>query len=190
MQGQATRLLFAACAALLLAGPAMAQQPQCRPGVVPDQSAGCTPGDTASTDEDEVCSRTAEGTYSQRHRLSQTPAVKQQVLSRYGVPWSARAHYEDDHDVPLCLGGSDSVTNRWPQPRDGEWSSALKDKLEALACHKVCVTHEVMLQDAQAWFRAPADWREAYCREIGGTPCPSLVGKAPLMRFPTNGVPN
>lgn len=136
-----------------------------------------TPGEFASTDVNDVCS-TKGGTYSQRHRLTQTPAVKKRVLANYNVPWSQRARYEDDHDGPLCLGGADTVGtgdsrhgNRWPQPRFGTWNAALKDKLEAFACRQVCHAHPpIPLNVAQGWFKT--DWRIAYCKYFLGPPCP------------------
>ena len=145
-------------AAVLLSSAAWAQQ--CQPGPIPDQSPWCTPGMVASYDQADVCSHVG-GTYSRRHRLSQNPETKREVLSRYGVSMSDARLYEDDHDIPLCLGGSDSVQNRWPQPRNGVWTSAQKDELEAFACREVCEGH-VSLGRAQAWFLAPADWRQAY----------------------------
>lgn len=133
----------------------------CEQGVVPDQSPGCTPGLAASTDITDICSHEG-GTYSQRHRLNQNPETKREVLERYSVPWKARSAYEDDHDVPLCLGGSDSIQNRWPQPRDGKWNAGQKDKLEALMCRLVC-QGKATVDGAQAVFLAPADWRAGYC---------------------------
>lgn len=44
-------------------------------------------------------------------------------FARYGLPWSERSRYEDDHLVPLCLGGSDTMANRWPELRWGEWNA-------------------------------------------------------------------
>lgn len=141
----------ATCGALVLA-----QEPPSRE--VPDPA--ITPGMVASTDHADVCSH-AGGTYSQRHRLSQTPETKQHVMAAYNVPWATRGRYEDDHIIPLCLGGSDDVRNRWPQPRkETTWKAADKDRLEAEACRQVCSGH-VSLSEAQGWFMP--DWRKAYC---------------------------
>jgi hypothetical protein len=72
------------------------------------------------------------------HRLTQNEQTKQLVMQNSGVAWKDRAHFEDDHFAPLCLGGSDSVNNRWAQPRFGTWNAAVKDHLEATACEMVC----------------------------------------------------
>jgi hypothetical protein len=132
-----------------------------------------TRGEVATSDKAEIC-RWVDGlSYSQNHRLSQNPETKRQVLARYGVAWSERADFEDDHDVPLCLGGSDSIANRWPQPRVGVWNSAKKDDLEAVACRQVC-DGEVRLETAQGWFLAPADWRVAYCEHFSDPACAEI----------------
>jgi len=68
--------------------------------------------------------------------------------------------------VPLCLGGADSVSNRWPEPRRGTWSAYVKDELEGYACRAVCAGR-LNLDEAQGWFLAPADWRDAYRRIFG-----------------------
>ena len=153
-----------ACA--LLSPAAHAQQ--CKLGPIPDQSPGCTPGMVATTDVADVCSHDG-GSYSVRHRLSQNPETKREVLAKYGLSMSDARLVEDDHDIPLCLGGSDNIANRWPQPRDGEWKSGQKDELEAFACREVCHGH-VPLATAQGWFLAPSDWRAAYGLMKAGHP--------------------
>lgn len=152
------RTLSISIAAVLFATTAQAQQ--CKLGPIPDQSAGRTPGMVATTDVADVCSRDG-GSYSVRHRLSQNPETKREVLAKYGLSMSDARQVEDDHNIPLCLGGSDDVANRWPQPRDGEWTSDQKDELEAFACREVC-HGRTTLAAAQGWFLAPADWRVAY----------------------------
>lgn len=154
--------LFLLC--IVYHNPVLAQQ--CKLGVIPDQSVDCTPGKFETNDINQICGRTSGGTYSQTHRLSQTPETKHQVMSRYGVPWGDRSKYEDDHDGPLCLGGSDSIANRWPQTRSGDWPASKKDRLETESCKMVCAG-QVSVDEAQSWFLAPADWRIAYCKQIG-----------------------
>src|SRR5215472_9771699 len=113
-------------------------------------------GEVASTDVNDICAGKGlyrnvphpGGTYSQRHRLSQNEAVKRQVMANSGVPFKDKAHFEDDHFAPLCLGGSDSINNRWTQPRFGTWNAAKKDQLEGASCDMVC-KGEAQLKDAQ-----------------------------------------
>lgn len=86
---------------------------------------------------------------------------KKQVLERYGHSWSERDQFEIDHLVPLCLGGSNSVENLWPQPYAGNWNARVKDRLERDILAKV--RHgEIPLQQAQDAFAQ--DWLGYYQR--------------------------
>jgi len=44
-------------------------------------------------------------------------AQRKADFARYNVPWADRHDYEDDHLLPLCLGGADVAENLWPEPR-------------------------------------------------------------------------
>lgn len=60
-----------------------------------------------------------------------TTAMKKKVLAKYGVPWAQRGLYEVDHLVPLCLGGSNDLSNLWAE----SWPHAKrKDVLEKRLC--------------------------------------------------------
>lgn len=147
---------------LILAGVALAAE--CQQGDIPDDH--CTPGVVASTDPVDVCGIIDGQTYSQRHR--QTSAeMKAEVRRRYGM---ARCG-EIDHRLPLALGGADTVENLWCQPGEGTWPYRLKDKLEVTVWRQVCHEHSKTLSEGQAIFLEP-DWRDEYCQEIGGAPCP------------------
>ena len=128
----AAPLIIAAFAASLLLTAAAAGAAD-----LPDQSS--TPGAVASTDIAEICESDGEpgSAYSRAHR-SMNEVARRADFARYGIPWSERGRYEDDHLVPLCLGGADTTANRWPQPRWGEWNAYQKDDLEGYACRTVC----------------------------------------------------
>ena len=157
--------LFSACllVALLLAVPldgAARPGPEVR--VRPDRH--LTPGATRSTREDEVCST---------RRTSQFRGIggisKATVLARYGLPRSVSYFYEDDHLIPLELGGSDSIENRWPQPWRGSWSAKVKDRLENRLRFLVCEargSRHLALSEAQA--AIATDWIAAYRRYMTG----------------------
>lgn len=117
----------------------------------------------ASTSQVEVCSVVGGKTYSQRHRLSQTSEAKKKIFEEYGIPYSYHKYYEDDHDLELALGGSDSLRNRWPEPEFGTWNAKVKDRLERRAWYRVCKLHNLTLSQAQSWFLT--DWRQSYCKE-------------------------
>jgi hypothetical protein len=76
--------------------------------------------------------------------------------------------YEEDHLVPLDLGGAPyDPRNLWPEPRvtpDG-WNADLKDELEAVLSRQVC-SGRVPLAEAQA--AIAADWTAAYNRFVVG----------------------
>jgi hypothetical protein len=59
-------------------------------------------------------------------------AEKQKVADEYGhLPKSQWSNYEFDHLVPLCAGGSNDITNLWPQPLD---QAKVKDQIEDEVC--------------------------------------------------------
>lgn len=48
-------------------------------------------------------------------------------------------HYEEDLLIPRALGGTDSLSNLWPQPKFGKWNAAVKNKLEKSLRRRVCL---------------------------------------------------
>lgn len=77
------------------------------------------------------------------------------AMWRYGIPRASWRLYELDHRIPLCLDGSNDLTNLWPQPKA---EAARKDDLEIKLCREVD-DGAIALHDAQAVFFG--DWREA-----------------------------
>jgi len=74
--------------------------------------------------------------------------------------------YQEDHLVPLCVGGAPrDPDNLWPQPLNGRWSAAVKDQLESSVCRQVC-RGDITLKQGQAIF-LQADWIQAYLRFFG-----------------------
>lgn len=92
-----------------------------------------------------------------------TPDVKRRVYAVYGVKTHRPGDYEIDHLVPLELGGSNAVTNLWPQPyqgaRNAHQKDALEDRLHWLVCHG-----GLALGEAQRVI--VADWWAAYLRYV------------------------
>jgi hypothetical protein len=96
-----------------------------------------------------------------------TYRLKREQIREYGYADHRLGHYEEDHLIPLDLGGAPrDPRNLWPEPRyptDG-WSADRKDELEAVLVRLVC-SGSVPLEEArQAIAR---DWREAYRRYVG-----------------------
>lgn len=77
--------------------------------------------------------------------------------------------YEEDHLIPLILGGAPKAKeNLWPQPRTGICSAATKDVEERHLGKLVC-QGVVSLKDAQE--AIALDWVEAYNTYVGPLVC-------------------
>jgi hypothetical protein len=70
-----------------------------------------------------------------------THALKRQQIREFGYADRHLGAYEEDHLVPLGLGGAPyDPRNLWPEPRattDG-WNADVKDELEAVLVRRVC----------------------------------------------------
>jgi hypothetical protein len=87
------------------------------------------------------------------------------VYARYGVAYIAYRH-EVDHLVSLEVGGSNAVTNLWPEPYAGRWGARTKDVLENVLHDLVC-TGRLSLRHAQ--HIEARNWVRAYRLYVGGT---------------------
>jgi hypothetical protein len=143
--------------------PAFAEDEHIRPdpSLTPGQS---FPGVTAA----QIC----EPGYSSSVRHV-TAAVRRQAFANYGLSGnhtgycSAEQGCELDHLVSLELGGSNDVSNLWPEPYDGPWNAHIKDKLEN-RLHKLVCDGSISLPEAQRL--EATDWIAAYKRFVGGDP--------------------
>ena len=59
------------------------------------------------------------------------------MYARYGIAHVPYQH-EVDHLVSLEVGGSNAVTNLWPEPYAGRWGARTKDVLENRLHDLVC----------------------------------------------------
>jgi hypothetical protein len=84
-----------------------------------------------------------------------TDALKRQQIAERHLP-GIPADYEEDHLVPLELGGAPrDRRNLWPQP----WPEAKrKDRLEA-AYHRAVCAGRMTLSDARRMVVDPRKWR-------------------------------
>jgi hypothetical protein len=79
-----------------------------------------------------------------------TNALKAEQIKAYGYSDTNLADYEEDHLIPLELGGHPTdPRNLWPEPRTGAHPAAAKDRLENALHTKVC-TAVMTLAAAQA----------------------------------------
>lgn len=139
------------------------QRPACftrAHGMLPDPA--CTPGSVGlDPNKPGVRAVVCSVGFQERHRPSGTERAKTAAMAAYHVPAADRPRTEYDHLVPLSLGGSNDVTNLWPQvsdlPNAGVRNS--KDKVENHVLGAVCGTGQVDLAKAQ--LAMALDWTGA-----------------------------
>jgi hypothetical protein len=101
-----------------------------------------------------------------RPPASYTNKLKKRQMRQYGYSDLNTKDYEEDHLIPLGIGGNPSdQDNLWPQPRNSEWNAAKKDELEFMLYRMVC-KNEIPLKEAQA--AIASNWIEAYKKYVNG----------------------
>ena len=89
-----------------------------------------------------------------------TNRLKREQIRQYRYSDKDPRNYEQDHLIPLSIGGNPSdPRNMWPQPRAGEWSAEQKNDLEFVVYKMVC-NGDIDL--AQAQEKIARDWTAAY----------------------------
>lgn len=112
-------------------------------GALPDQA--CTPGAViASATKAQICT---PGYAKQVRNVSR--AEKQQVYDEYGITRHQPGQYEVDHLVSLELGGSNDISNLWPEAANPTPGFHQKDMVENYLHDQVC-RGAVPLAQAQA----------------------------------------
>ena len=101
-----------------------------------------------------------------RPPVSYTDNLKIQQIKQYGYSDTNTADYEEDHLIPLGVGGDPKdPKNLWPQPRNTTpYNASTKDTLED-KLHKLVCTGEVPLDIARQAFAT--DWVAAYRQYVG-----------------------
>jgi len=103
-----------------------------------------------------------------RPPVSYTNRLKySQLDSGYNYRGDTSAHdYEEDHLVPLEVGGSpSSVKNLWPQPWLVTWNAGKKDQLEN-KMHSLVCSGSISLAAAQRVFMS--NWIAGYQKYVAG----------------------
>jgi hypothetical protein len=91
-----------------------------------------------------------------------TNKLKRRQIQEYGLHDTNPKDYEEDHLIPLSVGGHPTdPRNLWPQSRKSEWNAERKDQLEFALYRAVC-RGEIGLQEARQAFAG--NWIEAYKR--------------------------
>ncbi len=126
-------------------------------GPYPDPN--CTPGATLPATSDEVC----KSGYSKTVRNVAT-ATKNQVFANYGIASHKAGEYEVDHFISLELGGSNDISNLWPEPAEPRPGFHEKDKVENYLHAQVC-SGAMTLEEAQK--AISTDWIAVYNQMTG-----------------------
>jgi hypothetical protein len=122
-----------------------------------------TPGETnkdvtQSTIGETICVK--GWTRKVRPPSSYTNALKKSQIRAYRYADTKPADYEEDHLIPLELGGNPvDPRNLWPQPRNGQWNAAKKDILENTLKAMVC---DGRMSLATARVIISGNWVQAY----------------------------
>ena len=91
-----------------------------------------TPGSVITRAANQFC----QSGWASKHRHV-TKAMRLRVAKRYHVRYTPKL-YETDHLIPLELGGSNKITNLWPEPYRRTWGARRKDRLENTLHNLVC----------------------------------------------------
>jgi hypothetical protein len=115
----------------------------------------CTPGDIIPTaNKDQIC----QPGYSSSVRNVPT-SVKDKAYAEYGITQHSTGEYEVDHLVSLELGGSNDISNLWPEAASPQPGFHEKDKVENYLHDQVC-NGSVPLDQAQR--EIAANWLAVY----------------------------
>ena len=119
------------------------QDPDCTPGAIfPDVTA------------QQVC----QSGYASSVR-NVTTSTKDKVYAEYGIASHAPGQYEVDHLVSLELGGSNDISNLWPEAASPTPGFHQKDSVENYLHSQVC-SGAVSLQQAQV--EIATNWLQVY----------------------------
>jgi hypothetical protein len=155
--------ILAPVMATLASGLALAQ------GALPDPAR--TPGAVNSEVTQETIGATicVRGwTRTIRPPAQYTSALKRQQIRAWGYENQRMTEYEEDHLIPLGIGGAPyDEDNLWPQPlvTADSWDAVHKDRLESVLNRLVC-SGRLSLAEAQA--AIADDWTVAYVRYVLG----------------------
>lgn len=113
-------------------------------------------------------SKTTVCTTSTKGRRSVDSSMRKEVFEEYGLSYpQPSGMYEVDHFIPLELGGSNDLTNLWPQPADPMPGFHQKDCVEDYLHAQVCKLGSMSLADAQR--EIVSDWLMVFNTKAKGS---------------------
>jgi len=138
-------------------------------GGLPDRT--CTPGATdPAVNQSDIQSTICVSGWTETIRPNETYTenLKYYSIKDYGYNDTYLSDYEEDHLIPLELGGSPtSVYNLWAQPHYGTWNSFVKDDLEDYLNAQVCDGKMSLVQAQQD---IASNWVYYYQQFISANP--------------------
>ena len=121
------------------------------------QDSACTPGAfLPNATKTDVCT---SGYAKSVRNVPQSE--KNQVYAEYGITRHTAGEYEVDHLVSLELGGSNDISNLWPEAASPQPGFHEKDKVENYLNSQVC-SGAISLQEAQ--IEIATNWLDVYNR--------------------------
>ncbi|MFF6993009.1 hypothetical protein [Streptomyces sp. NPDC010273] len=153
---------FALTAAGLFLGTGSAHALTCSQAYLPLPDPSCQPGVynsdvTQSTIDTTIC--VSGWTATVRPSSSYTTALKKVQIVQYGYTDTSTSSYEEDHFIPLELGGDPtSAQNLWPEPYAGSKTAGNKDTVETKLKKAVCAGTITL---SQARTHIKSDWTTA-----------------------------
>ncbi len=121
-------------------------------GALPDPA--CTPGASMTDDLSVICRQSTSA------RRDVGEAEKRLVFEEYGIPFpQPRGAYEVDHFIPLELGGSNDISNLWPEAAKPTPGFHEKDKVENYLHRQAC-SGSMSLQQARQ--EITSNWLQVY----------------------------
>ncbi|SFW86162.1 hypothetical protein [Amycolatopsis australiensis] len=134
----------------------------CSQADLPLPDPACTPGAlnpdvTQATIGSTIC--VSGWTATIRPPTTYTNSLKQQGIRDYGYADTAMSDYEEDHFLPLELGGAPrDPRNLWPEPHAGSENSYTKDSVENAVKKAVCAGRVTLTAAQDAML---TDWTTA-----------------------------
>lgn len=125
------------------------------------QDSSCTPGDILpGAGKAQIC----RSGYASSVR-DVTTSTKNRVYAAYGITHHTTGQYEVDHLVSLELGGSNDISNLWPEAASPRPGFHEKDKVENYLHDQVC-SGAITL--ARAQMEIATNWLDVYHSLPGG----------------------
>ncbi len=123
---------------------------------LPDSA--CSPGTVLTTDTKVIC----KSGYTKTVR-NVTDSTKKKVFKEYSIPYSQRSNYEVDHIISLELGGSNDISNLYPESYTIKNNAHIKDKFENYLHKQVC---DGKMDISEAQRQISSDWFYYYQTEM------------------------